>query len=70
MLKARQVVIMGGTMEAYQTAASCREYLDSVGFTDTKILLLHFEQSDVEKTLGAGVESKIVEKMREMRISV
>ncbi len=31
---------MGGTFEAYQTAASIREYLDSIGYTDVQIALL------------------------------
>jgi hypothetical protein len=57
-------------MEAYQIAASCREYLDSVGYADTKILLLNFEESDITKNLGRGVEKVVVDKMREMRISV
>lgn len=31
---------MGGTFEAYQTAVSVREYLDSVGKYDTQIVVM------------------------------
>lgn len=34
LLKAKSIVIMGGTFEAYQTATSIREYLDSINYTD------------------------------------
>jgi len=34
LLKAKSIVIMGGTFEAYQTAASIRKYLDSINYTD------------------------------------
>ena len=47
MLKAKTIVVMGGTFEAYQTAASVRDYLDNVGYTDVQIILLHPEQSEV-----------------------
>lgn len=40
MLKAKSIVVMGGTFEAYQTASSIREYLDSIGYTDVSILLI------------------------------
>lgn len=40
MLKAKSIVVMGGTFEAYQTAASVREYLDSIGYTDVQIALI------------------------------
>lgn len=39
-LKAKSIVVLGGTFEAYQTAASIREYLDSIGYTDVAIMLL------------------------------
>lgn len=47
MLKAKSILIMGGTFEAYQTAASVREYLDSVGYTDTQIMLIDPDISEV-----------------------
>lgn len=32
-LKAKSILVLGSTFEAYQTAASIREFLDSVGYT-------------------------------------
>ena len=32
LLKAKSIVVMGGTFEAFQTAASIREYLDGIGY--------------------------------------
>ncbi len=32
LLKAKTIVVLGGTIEAYQSAASIRDYLDSIGF--------------------------------------
>lgn len=46
-IKAKQIVIFGGTFDAYQIAATTRDYLDSIGYTDTKIMLMHTEFSDV-----------------------
>jgi len=34
LLKAKTIVIMGGTFEAYQTASSIRSYLDSIHYED------------------------------------
>lgn len=34
-LKAKTILVMGGTFEAYQVAASIRDYLDSIGYYDT-----------------------------------
>lgn len=33
LLKAKQVVVLGGTLEAYQVAAGVRDYLDSIGYS-------------------------------------
>lgn len=48
MLKAKNIVIMGGTFEAYQTAASVREYLDSIGYTDVSIMLIDPQISEIQ----------------------
>jgi NADH dehydrogenase FAD-containing subunit len=40
LLKAKKIVVFGSTLEAYQVAASAREYLDSIGYTSTQIVLL------------------------------
>ena len=46
-LKAKSILIMGGTFEAFQTAASIRDYLDSIGYTDVQIVLLDTQISEV-----------------------
>lgn len=38
---------MGGTFEAYQTASSIREYLDSIGYTESQIILIDDQKSEI-----------------------
>lgn len=38
-IKAKTVVIMGSTVEAYKTACSVREYLDSINHSKTKVII-------------------------------
>jgi thioredoxin reductase len=45
LLKAKTIVIMGGTFEAYQTASSIRSYLDSVGYLEPQIILIDPDMS-------------------------
>lgn len=47
-LKAKMIVIMGGTFEAYQTAASIREYLDGVGYLETQVVLIDSSASEIQ----------------------
>ena len=47
LLKAKSILIMGGTFEAYQTASSIRDYLDSIGYFDTRIVLLNGSRSEL-----------------------
>ena len=47
LLKAKTIVVLGGTFEAYQAAASIRDYLDSVDYYDTKIILMESSSSEV-----------------------
>jgi len=70
LLKANQVVVLGGTFEAYQLAATFRDYLDSIGYTDTKIMLLCDGNTDVQHTLGNKVSKYVHDLLREKRISV
>jgi thioredoxin reductase len=46
-LKAKSILVMGGTFEAYQTASSIREYLDSIGYLNTEIFLMDAQASEV-----------------------
>lgn len=41
-------MIMGGTFEAYNTAASVREYLDSLGYNETQVVLFDNKSSEVQ----------------------
>ena len=52
LLKAKCVVVLGGTFEAYQSAASMRDYLDSVGYYNTKIILMESSASEVQQCFG------------------
>ena len=69
-IKAKQVVVLGGTMEAYQIAASVRDYLDSIGQTETKIMLLHNDHTEISINFGGYVASSIHELYKQKRISV
>ena len=70
LLKANQVVVFGNGFEAYQRAAACREYLDSIGQFETKIMVLSDQLSEFMKMMGPDVEEHMNEEMRKARISV
>lgn len=61
---------MGGTFEAYQTAASIRDYLDSIGYTEVSIMLIDQNTSEVQQSLGNQLANQIHEMLREKRITV
>lgn len=69
-IKAKTIVVMGGTFEAYQTAASIRKYLDSLNYKDTKIILFDGEKSEIQNTFGAQISNELHLLMKEQRISV
>jgi hypothetical protein len=52
---------MGGTFEAYQTAASVRDYLDSLGYTDTQVVLMEQSASEVQQCFGFHIAGEIHE---------
>ena len=58
-IKAKTIVVMGGTFEAYQTAASIREYLDSIDYKDVQIVLLNPEMSEVHQSFGKQIDNEI-----------
>jgi hypothetical protein len=51
-------------------AATCRDYLDKIGYTDTKIMLLAADYPVISKTLGSFVTNEIHKLMKKKRISV
>lgn len=69
-LRANCIVVMGNTIEAYQSAASIRSYLDSIGYRKTQIVLLSEEEVEVNTVLGKRIGLYINALMREQRISV
>lgn len=59
-LRAKQVVVMGGTFRALQLAQATRTYLDEVGHYNTNIMLISTEEStEVRSSLGAGMDKWI-----------
>jgi thioredoxin reductase len=52
LIKAKTIVVMGGTFEAYQTVASIREYLDSINYKDVQIVLMDPGLSEVHQSFG------------------
>lgn len=70
LIKSKQVVVLGNTMEAVQIAQSARTYLDEIGNYDTQIMLMTTKDSDLRKTLGKGMENWIKNELKDQRISV
>ena len=70
LLKAKCIMIMGGTFEAYQIASSIRTYLDSINYPDAQIILIDPNHSEVHQTFGTQISESINKLMREQRISV
>lgn len=50
---------MGGTVEAFRTAVSVREYLDSVGQHKTRVILFDNAKTEVNCMLGNVAYKKI-----------
>ena len=57
--KAKTVVILGGTLDAYQVAATAREHLDMIGKQDSQVILISESKTEVEKNYGGAVSSAI-----------
>jgi thioredoxin reductase len=47
LLRANQVVVIGGTFDALQLAQSTRTYLDEIGRHHTKIMLINDKDSEI-----------------------
>lgn len=61
MLKAKSVLVMGGTFEAYQTASSVRDYLDSIGYTNTQVVLMEGDSTELQQCWGKHIAGEIHE---------
>ena len=68
--QAKTVVIMGGTLDAYQVASSAREHLDMIGKQDTQVVLISESKTEPETNYGKIVSKTIHEMMKQKRISV
>ena len=40
-IKADKILILGGTIDAYQIASSIREYLNSIGYQKTQVVIMY-----------------------------
>ena len=69
LIKAKNIVIMGNTFEAYQTAQGVREYLDSINHYETQIMLMTTRHGEIRKSLGKGLENYIKSLLKNQRIS-
>lgn len=61
-LKAEKIVVLGSTMDAFQTASSVRAYLNSIGYQKTEVILLHEGFSEIHKNMSDKV-SHVINKM-------
>ena len=70
MIKSKRILIYGETLEAFQVASSTREYLDSLGYKNTQIVVLSTTRTQAERNFKKEVYGSILKKLREQRISV
>jgi hypothetical protein len=70
LLRAKSVVVFGGTLEAYQVAAGVRDYLDSIGYTQTRITLMCSDKDELLQNFGTKVKNAILKKYHDKRITV
>jgi hypothetical protein len=69
-LRAKQVVVLGGTFDALQVAQATRTYLDDVGKYETKIMVINGEEnSEVRKTLGSSMDKWLKKQLKQQRIT-
>lgn len=58
LLKAKDVLILGNTFEAFQMAQTTRTYLDEIGQYETKVVLMTTgDDCELKLTLGNGMEA-------------
>jgi len=69
-LKANKIVVFGSTMDAYQVASSMREYLNSIGYNKTEVIILHEGKSEIAKNMGDTVSSAIEDMLRKQGVCV
>ena len=69
-IKAKKIVVLGSTMDAFQTASSIRSYLDSINYSKTEVVLLYEDDSEIKKNMGAMVGKTINKMLRDQNISV
>lgn len=69
LLKADQIVVIGSGLEAIQSAASCRTYLDKIGVHEPKIVVMDTEMSQIRRYFGPKVEDIFKRVLKSHRIS-
>ena len=70
LIKAEKIVILGSTMDAFQTASSVRSYLDSIGYNKTEVILMYEGGSEIRQNMGSMVGKTINKMMRDQNICI
>jgi predicted ATP-grasp superfamily ATP-dependent carboligase len=69
-IKARKVVVMGSTFEAYNLANAIRSYLNTVGLKSVKVTLFEDDQRELQRTFGTQVAGRIIREMNKQGLKV
>ena len=62
-IKAEKIIVLGNSMDAFQTAASLRHYLKSLGYDSTEVTLMFEETSEIRQNMGPEVSKAIMKLM-------
>lgn len=69
LIRAKNVVILGDSLDTFQIAQATRDYLDQLGHFETKVTLMSTDVPDVRRTLGDGIERVFRRHLSEQRIN-
>ena len=70
LIKAKKVVVLGSTMDAFQIASSTREYLNSIGYNKTEVILMWEKNSEILNNMGDQVSNCINDMLRAQGVTV
>ena len=69
-IKAEKIVVLGSSIEAYQTASSVREYLNSIGYQKTKVILVHEANSEIFENMGGEVNACLQKMLLDQGVNI
>ena len=69
-LKAEKIVVLGSTMDAFDTASNIRTYLNSIGYHKTQVTLLSDGQTEVASNMGQEVSRCITDMLQKHGVNV